>query len=538
MFTPRKPVGLGALALSAVALGATLGLSAPASATELTSIATTSIPTYATQAVSASGGAITVPASADIAVTLASLTTTAVVNFTLTFTLPSGVLFGSNPALTISPVACAGSASLTGGGTGGQTASFTVTVPVIASATTCTYTLGTFNVTGATSLETATTSTSGTVNTKAVSGTGFTISEAIPVGEFVGHSNLNAGVAQGPVATGIASSASALTAWLHPGSWFGVDTSAHAMLNGQSDPGKVWFGPANDDDSGCGATAWQAATYCSLGSFGYIETQNPSLVTDSSGVNTFTFGSGASGTLTLTGDFAGVSAIYLDGATTPRNCASSASGEAKETTPAPIAGTISGNTANFTLGIAATPTTVSISNICEYTGGATFLGTNPSGLAGSLTVTAGSGATAGASGSYIVYGATARNDYAPGTPYYLTYSVSSGGYQSFLRVVNNSARPIDVFANVQADNGSVGAAWVENGLAPFTNALVPVSTIISNAGVTTTSGRASMILFTSPSNDDIENAGETGMGKGAVGISQWMLNPDGTVVQAGSDNSP
>lgn len=65
----------------------------------------------------------------------------------------------------------------------------------------------------------------------------------------------------------------------------------------------------------------------------------------------------------------------------------------------------------------------------------------------------------------------------------------------YIRVVNNTAEPIQVFADVQGDYGSLGTAVVESNLPGNTNDYVSVSAIAAAAGVTPgVGGRLSLVL--------------------------------------------
>lgn len=65
----------------------------------------------------------------------------------------------------------------------------------------------------------------------------------------------------------------------------------------------------------------------------------------------------------------------------------------------------------------------------------------------------------------------------------------------YIRIVNNTAEPIQVFADVQADNGSLGTAVVESNLPGNTNDYVPIGNIAAAAGVTPdAAGHVSVVL--------------------------------------------
>ena len=100
-----------------------------------------------------------------------------------------------------------------------------------------------------------------------------------------------------------------------------------------------------------------------------------------------------------------------------------------------------------------------------------------------------------------------------GVVFQVVYTGNFTVYPCFVRVVNNTAGSIEVFAVVQGDSGSTGTATVETALPANNNDIVAATTILTNAGVTLpATGRASIIL----------------LAPNGTAFSQMMQQPGGT----------
>ena len=501
------------LALVVSALSLTAGTAWAGTPSSLTS----SNIIFATQAVSASGGAITLPATganpASLSYTTGALTGSAssTGSFTLVFTLPNGVSTAS--AVATVTTAGGGAACVTGNVTGmvsSNTIAFTVNTTNTGTAgNTCTVTLGTLSLTGATALSTATTST-----TNGSTATGFTISARV-----TSVSNSTVPADSNASQTALASSANALSitsiyAPAPAASLDLIDTSGDT-LNGVKSFGKGFTS---------GTTEQNLVAATGAGGSGAFVTSLSTSALNAAATGPF-LATGTTGTIALTGNLSGVASMFLDTSSATAPCASRSSAESSLATA--IAGVMSGSTATFS-NVPAGPNT-----LCVYASGTSLVGTNPNGvqIAASFGSASANGSTAAApTGIYAT-------KYSSGTPYFVTYGGNLSGYPSFTRVVNNTTMPIRVYAEVQTDNGSLGTGEVATGLSAQTNALVADSTILTNAGVSPDStGRASFIIWVVPANANIENAGATTFGPGAVGVSHLLVNPDGTVVPLGSSS--
>ena len=132
--------------------------------------------TFATQAVTAASGALTIPAGL-IYTSQATTAASTAGNFLITFTLPSGVTFSSAPTAVVSGALCApgGTITPTGGGAGANSATFSVTVAgAVASPNNCSVALNGFTVAGATALGTTTPPNSYNISEQVAASTGTT----------------------------------------------------------------------------------------------------------------------------------------------------------------------------------------------------------------------------------------------------------------------------------------------------------------------------------------------------------------------------
>jgi hypothetical protein len=146
MFKPRRLVEASVVA----ALAAGTLMSTTAMAISMTTF-TNAAATYAIEAVTGASGAITIASNAQFAV---AGVPAGAGSFLLTIALPTGVLFNGTPTVTGDGTVCVGTATPPSlGGNGQNSAQFTIGAPASNPSGTCTVTLNSFNVTGATALE-------------------------------------------------------------------------------------------------------------------------------------------------------------------------------------------------------------------------------------------------------------------------------------------------------------------------------------------------------------------------------------------------
>ena len=445
--------------LTGGAAAAVAGLALLTGSASAQTFTTTTITNYATQAVTVAAGAITVPAETIAFLSPTTTATTTAGSFLITFTLPTGVTFSITPTVNVTGAACTPAASLvpSGGGNGSNNAVFTITnFATAAAGGTCTVTVNAFTLAGATQLQSKTTSASS-------SASGFAMTEQVSASTGQTPS-FNQAVA---LPTGIASSTSALSL-----ASSGVNAATINVLppsNGQkiSQPGL----PTTN-------VAW-----VDLGALN--TTLNVAQNATATGQYVFT---GVSTTDVITGNFTGATSAYVAPIGT-LSCATTFGGR-----PAgALVGTLSGNTFTFS-GVAAGfngfPGVAQVQEACVYYTGTTIIGPNP---AASPFVT-----TAAVDTTTITMSSAAplATETYNGVVQQIQYSGNFTTYPEYIRIVNNTAGPIQVFAVVQSDSGSTGTATVETALAANTNDLVPATTVLTNSGVTlNTSGRASMILL-------------------------------------------
>lgn len=500
--------------MSRIGTRAAAGLAFAAAASLLSTSAfaglATTPATYSTQAVSAANGVLTVNGQP----TYTAPTGAASGTFLLTFTLPSGVLFSSNPTTTPGGT-CTGGGVPTSGGNGSNSAQFTMGTTGTG---TCTVVLNAFTITGATALANNT-NCSGPNNT---SSAGFNISEQV--------SGSNGGAPPNEAKATpqcLASSGSELVFQ----SVAGQQSATPLKIDVTSPSLGTKFLPNAGSDQ----------VLADLGALSYGTNGN----LNATATAPYNF-PGSTATIALTGNFAGISSAYLDSGKigSTQACQSTASSEASQ--PGVVAGTISGNTITFSGvngGGAANPF-VSTNNpsmvnqeICLYASGSTLIGSNPGGFGASASISPTTGQQDSSSQS-----ALASYNYN-GVVQQFLYATAGGSYPGYLRIVNGSGNTIKVFASVQTDGGSLGSTTVESGLAANNNDLVPVSTIAANAGVTLGAHPRTTLTVFAPGNPCSSGVlGGTsslpGLGSCNVGFSMLEMNPSGDVVMMGSGTAP
>ncbi|HZT88567.1 MAG TPA: hypothetical protein VFA12_11400 [Stellaceae bacterium] len=402
-------------------------------------LTTVGAPQYAIQAVSAAGGTLSDPET--VSFTAAGYTTTAARTFDVTFTLPTGVTFtGANPA-------CVGTANFTvayvSGGSGFQSITCSVSVPVVANATDSVSIAG-FNIAGATALQTVT-----------------------PSGKFkftanISNSAAGSAFANGAVAAGgttdVATSADGLIFTAGNGLGFGfVDVTAAGL-------GQKFLQPAT------------STTDTTVFDVGTVNLQaNPATV-QANGTTPFSFGS-STAKVTLTGNFNGIGTAYLTAAGTT-TCSTTASGQ--QVTPTSGAVTFTG--------VAVTAAGTS-QEICLLASGKGVIAAPPNfALSTSIGSTTDSPQAGGIS-SYFYNGSVAVIQLSP----------NLSGYNYAVRVTNNSGSDGQPIAVVQTDTGT-GALSTP----PLTtvkannNTFYSVPSLFTAAGATVPAGSAASITMLGP----------------------------------------
>jgi hypothetical protein len=504
MFMLRKTAiaGLTALALSVLS-----------TAPFAQSFTNGSVATFATQAVTAASGALTIPAGLIHTSPTTALPSTGG-SFLITFTLPSGVTFSVAPTAVVSAtggLCTTGTINPTNSAAGANSATFSVTVNAAAAAgSTCSVALNGFTVAGATALGTTTPANS------------YNMSEQVSASTGTAPTfNQNPAVK----AT-LATSASQLTYFTLPGASGGngnqvIDISG-SILGKQF---KTVLGTGT-----CGNATGTDNLCADLGTLVLVANAN----SNSTATGPFKFTATAAN-VTLTGNWSGIGSAVLS-APSAGACKGTASAQTAVT--GAVSGTISGSTITFaglnggsvvTNPFGATgygPTTVTY-EVCLYAGGTALIGSNPVTLANSASIDTTNQADTSAPGTGI-----ALYNYN-GVVQQLLYATAGTSHPGYVRIINNTASPIQVFASVQPDGGTTGTAQVETALAGFANDLVPVSTIATNAGVTLgANGRTAMTLFAPGP------VATPGTGAAVVGISLLEVNPSGDVVEMGSGTAP
>jgi hypothetical protein len=494
----RAAAGLAFMAAASLLSTSAFAINVP---TANTGTLSSSPQSYATQAVTAASGAITLAANVSYAVTPAATGT-----FLITFTLPTGVTFASTPSAAGDGTNCASAVPVTSGGTG-SSVTFQATVQ---KAGACTVTVNSFLVAGATALQSTTTVLGTNLNSA-----GFNISEQVS-GASSGLVGLNEAKS-----TPIALAAS------------GSELAFFSATSVTQDPT-----PVIDVSSPSLGTKFQVAavdkTWVDIGALTYGT--NGNLNATATGPYNFP---GSSASITLTGNFNGIGSAYLN---PPGGvgCATSASTEAGLSNV--ITGTITGSSVTFA-NVTGAPNnnpftsgnnpSVQTQEVCLYATGSNLIGSNPLGFgaAGTISPTTNQADSLPKSAldSYNYNGVVQQ----------FLYAVAGGSYPGYLRIVNGSGNTIQVFASVQADGGSLGTTTVETGLAANNNDLVPVSTIATNAGVTLGAHPRTTLTVFAPGNPCSSGTSSLpGLGSCNVGFSLLEMNPSGDVVMMGSGTAP
>lgn len=253
----------------------------------------------------------------------------------------------------------------------------------------------------------------------------------------------------------------------------------------------------------------QTGTTSLVGDLGSITFTASATQNDATGAAIFSF-SGFPASATMTGNFTNIASAYLTPATaTPTtSCTSSAPSGA-------ISGTVTGSSITF----ANIPLTGSgagsAQEVCLIANGTGIIGQNV--LPPVVTVSASTpnptSLTTAAGGGLT--GALSADPYN-GTLFPVLYSGNFAAFPMFIRVVNSGGTAATVTAVVQPDTGTAGVGSVVTNLAAGTNTVVPVSTVITNSGVTLdATSRASISLLSTST---------------TIGIEQLLVNPGSVLV--------
>jgi hypothetical protein len=493
---------IGTRAITGLAFGAAAAaLASPAFASVTTvnhGTLNSSPQPYAIQAVTGAGGALTLSAN----INYLSLPPTSTGSFLITFALPTGVTFASTPSAAGDGAVCASSVPVSSGGNGSSSVTFTATVNAITGA--CRVTLSAFLVSGATALQQPTTLTANSLNSA-----GFNISEQVTGSNVGGVANEATAT---PIALAYSESELVFNSTNQTAAPVAIDVSSPSLgtkfSNGGTDQVLADIGALNYGTNGAfNATA--------------------------SGPYNFP---GSTLSITLSGNFSGIGSAYLDTGNSTGSCAPDATTEAGRT--GVVAGTVAANSITFA-GVngggvnnpflPANNGTQVPQAVCLYATGTQLLGANPNGFGATASIsptTAQADSVSPSALESIRYNGVVQQ---------LLYATDGPSYPGYVRIVNNSANTVPVFASVQTDSGSVGTATVESGLAGNHNDLVPVSTIAGNAGVTPSS-RMTLTLFAPGTSSCVPGLGS--FGQCSVGFSLVLLNPSGDVTLMGSGGAP
>jgi hypothetical protein len=455
---------------------------------------------YATQAVTAASGAITLAANVTYAVTPPAASGT----FLITFTLPTGVTFTSTPAAAGDGTNCASSVSVSS--STGSSVTFQATV--IKNTGACTITVNSFLVVGATALQNKT-----TVGATSLNSAGFNISEQV------------SGASAGLVALNEAKTTPIALA------------QSGSELSFLSAAGTQDVGPVIDVSSPSLGKQFKVTgvdtTRVDIGALTYGT--NGNLNATATGPYNFP---GSSASITLTGNFTGIGSAYLN---PPGGVACQASASSEAALSNVITGTITGSTVTFA-SVTGAPNpnpftsanngTTQTQEVCLYATGSNLIGSNPLGFGSTATISPTTNQADSSSPSAL----DAYN--YNGVVQQFLYATAGGSYPGYLRIVNGSGNTIQVFASVQTDGGSLGSTTVESGLAANNNDLVPVSTIASSAGVTLGASKRTTLTVFAPGSPCNTTAQLPGLGACNIGFSLLEVNPSGDVVMMGSGTAP
>lgn len=432
-------------AMLQAAIAATFGLVA-LNASAATTVGNPAMGTYATQGIP-STGAVTIQAG--IIYTANNILADGADHGLVTFTLPAGVTFVSTPTVTADATAFT-AATVGGGGAGSNTLVINVTRASVTSAGTVT--LGSFQVTGATALATATAAGAFEITGQA---SGWTVSA---------NNDLTAAKAD------LAQSASQL------------QVSA-GVTNLQIDVTSPSNGTQYVDTTGAGGNSIAGSGYLGTVNAGH----NTWLNSTATGAYAFTT---TTPTVALGLDLTGVSSAYI--VTPAAVCAA--------TKPAgAISGALSGSTATFAGLVAGTTY-----GVCVQPNGTSLL--NQTGTPG-VSVTASedtTSTTTNNAGTTQDLGTITYNGTAVTAGYVVA---AASGYNNYIRVINPAATASRIIVLVKRDDGTTASGVLNAAQAANTAALytpAQINTAVGSNIISTAADRAQVTVL-SPANITAEN---------------------------------
>jgi len=422
--------------------------------------------TYATQAVQAASGALTIPAG--ITYNAGSFSSSAAGSALITFTLPSGVTFTSTPSATGNGVFT--STVYASGGSGGSTVSFTINYGTVTNSTGSVF-LGSFTIAGATALYPPNPG----GNTALSAPNAINITEQITGATNISNGSLN----EGPLSITFARSGSQL-----------IFTTQYLPL------AVVDINPsAKGEQFLVGGVDTLAASIgnLQLGTNGFANATN-------TGPYHFT---ATTATLTI-GPFnlAGIASAYLAPAGVLTCAATPPVGS--------VTGTISNGLLTFT-GVTAglTYPGAAAQAVCLIASGTQII----AGYEGDSFHEPDIPATA-AIDTALQYGGTLYSPSYNGHIRNFLFSDTNAVYTASLRITNRNPTAAVVTAFVQTDDGATGFATVESALAGKTNHTPSVSSVVIASGVTLSTDSELSLTVMCPF---------------GVGVEQLLASPDGTL---------
>jgi len=458
MLTSTKIAGAGLGAAAALCM---ISASAMAATGSISGVAVN----YSTQSVTGASGLVAVPTSAGFGyVTQPDTAASTAGNITIQFNAPAGSSFTGSVTATSSDnnagLTCASNTIVGSVGSPANTVSFII--PVLAGGALgkqCLVALNTFSLT-ATAL-------------------------------------------QSPTATGAFEITAQLIA--QTTTTFPVDTTPTAKIDlatSQSSLGFAAAGPASTlsidvGTSGLGQKFNQGTGVdVTLGDLGKVQPINNKTFAATDGLTLFTFGSGA--TITVSGNFTNILSAYLAPDKTT-SCATTAPSGA-------VNGTVTATSITFSGVTMPAGGATANQEVCVTANGTGIIGSNPQTAPPTVSI---------ANGTASVLSATNLGAYAYNggvTP--ILYSGNFAAFPMFVRIVNNTGASVTVAAVVQPDTGTAGTAKLA-AVPANNNVLVALPTIVTSSGVTLdATGRASITLLSIP----------------AVPVEQLLVNAGGVLV--------
>jgi hypothetical protein len=448
---------------------------------------------FSTQSVAGSvgGGSVTIGiggGAAGIPIVYLSngCATAAATTISVTFTLPSGVTYTSNPAAVGAGTFAAAMAQVSGG-IGNSFITFTGSAACAAVGATGTVTLGAFNLTGAVQLVVPNT-------------TNFqhTVSLSSP------DTGLSAPSTKGQIASSAAPIQLATFA----------STVAPLVIDIAAPSLGSQFIQGGGADTAVGD---QGAVV-----FIITATQNAA--------DTAAFTPASTANVLLTGNWGGISKPFLlaSAGAQATSCPAVAPGTA-------VVGTVAGNTITFPN--ATLPTAgAGFLEVCLNSGVTAGKGI----IAGNILTAVSTNLPASAVAVFPGFTLTALDAYNyNGAVDQILYSgdfskTTASGYLFFLRITNNTGNSVSPAVLVQPDTGTAGLNTSIT-VPANNNVLLPATSVISGSGITLdATGRVSFLVLT-PGAACINNAAGAAC---PVSVNAFLVNPNQTIVFAGSGASP